>query len=531
MRESSRYLGLFVQEATEHLEAMGRLVLELERSGLEPGRIDELFRLAHSIKGSAAAIDLLPVARLAHELEELFSGLRGRRGTSPAAAVELLSAAAGQLEAMVAAAARHEPLPDPGELVSRIRLFDPGSSDEPSPPDEPSPAPAAKVSSTTRVRTDALDRLLDEASELVFAVSRLREMGRAPLEAHALERELASLQGRVKNLHSQVLGVRLTPISVLTERLQRMTRALGKSLGKDVELQVEGAETELDRSVLDELADPLGHLVRNCVHHGVEPPMERASVGKPLVARVRLRIGREGDRASITIQDDGRGIDVEALRRAAVSAGIVPADAVLSREQALRLCFRPGVSTAGGVTSVSGRGVGMDAVARTVERLGGSIAVRSEPGDGTSFVLDLPLGAAVAPVLLVGAGEDVLALPVSQVVAATHEDAATRAAIELAGDPTPRFHLSALLDPDSPPERRFPMFGTPRPCVLVETGAGQVALHVDRLVGYEEAVLRPLAPPLDRAPGVAGATLLASGLPVFVLDVRRLLESAGVDRG
>lgn len=530
MRERSRYLGLFVQETTEHLEAMGRLVLELERSGLEPGRIDELFRLAHSIKGSAAAIDLLPVARLAHELEELFTGLRGRRGTTPAAAVELLAASAGHLEAMVAAAARDEPLPDPDELVSRIRLFDPGSSGEPS-QSEPPPTPAAKIPGTTRVRTEALDRLLDEASELVFAVSRLREMGRAPLEAHALERELANLQGRVKSLHSQVLGARLTPISVLTERLQRMTRALGKSLGKDVELQVEGAETELDRSVLDELADPLGHLVRNCVHHGVEPPMERASAGKPLAGKVRLRIGRKGDRASITIEDDGRGIDVEALRRAAESAGIVPPGTALSREQALRLCLRPGVSTAGGVTSVSGRGVGMDAVARTVERLGGSIAIRSETGEGTAFDLDLPLGAAVAPVLLVGAGEQVLALPISQVVAATHEDAATRAAIELAGDPTPRFHLSALLDPDSPPERRFPMFGTPRPCVLVETGAGQVALHVDRLVGYEEAVLRPLAPPLDRAPGVAGATLLASGMPVFVLDVRRLLEAAGVHRG
>ncbi|HWV37555.1 MAG TPA: Hpt domain-containing protein [Vulgatibacter sp.] len=531
MGRRSRYLELFVQEATEHLEAMGRLVLELEGAGLEPGRIDELFRLAHSIKGSAAAIDLVSITALAHELEEIFTRLRGRTGAPPGAVVELLAAATGRLEAMVAAAARGEPIPDPAELIARIRGLDPGGAPDAPPPAAPPAASAPRISGTTRVRTEALDRLLDEASELVFAVARLREKSRALADADELERALAALQGRVKNLHSRVLGVRLTPISILTERLQRMTRALGKSLGKDVELQVEGAETELDRSILDELADPLGHLVRNCVHHGIEAPMERAAVGKPLQGRVRLRIRRKGERASIMVEDDGRGLDEEALRRAAVAAGVVPADASLPREQALRLCLHPGVSTAGGVTDVSGRGVGMDAVARAVERLGGSIAIRSATGEGAAFELDVPLGAAVAPVLLVGAGNDVLALPLSQVVAATHEDAATRAAIELAGDPTPRYHLSALLDPDSPPERRFPMFGTPRPCVLVETGVGQVALHVDRLVGYEEAVLRPLAPPLDRAPGVAGATLLATGTPVFVLDVRRLLEAAGVPRG
>ncbi|HEY0839432.1 MAG TPA: ATP-binding protein, partial [Vulgatibacter sp.] len=496
----------------------------------DPAGVDELFRLAHSLKGSAAAMELGAIARLAHQLEDLISRMRGASGRLPAPVVELLAAVAGRLEAMVAAASEGRPLADADDLSERIReAASERSSFASGTAEAATEGPAARLPGTTRVRTDALDRLLEEAGELVFGVARLRERARDPAEEANLDRELAALQRQVKGLHARVLGARLTPVSILTERLQRMARALGKSMGKEVELEVEGAETELDRSLLDGLADPLGHLVRNCVHHGIEPAPERMSVGKHAAGKLHLRIRRRGDRAVIEVEDDGRGIDAEALRLRAAELGLLPRATleVMSRDACLSLCLLPGLSTSG-VNDVSGRGVGMDAVARALERLGGSVAIRSERGEGTRFTLDLPSGVAVAPVLLVGAGEEVLAIPVSRVVAATQEDAATRAALELAGDPTPRFHLAALLDPDSPPERRFPMFGQPRPCVIVDADGGQVALHVDRLVGYEEAVLRPLAPPLDRAPGIAGATLLASGLPVFVLDVRRLLEAAGV---
>ncbi len=533
-RDLSRYLGLFVQETTEHLEAYGVELLGLEEEGFGASRLEELFRLAHSIKGSAAAMQLPSITELAHHLEELFIHIRGATGTPERATLDLLAAVGRRLEEMVAAASTGAKGPGPGDLLDRLAELIAPPQDaplrgEPRPSGESPPLQTGDRRGATRIRTSTLDELLDEAGEAVLTVARLRELERSTDE-ESKARELAALQRQVKGLHAKVLTARLTPISLVADRLEQLARGIARSTGKEVELAVIGGETELDRALLDGLVDPLGHLLRNCIHHGIETPDERRLAAKAGRGLVRLRIRRAGDRVELEMEDDGRGIDLERLGREAVARGLIQAEALgsMSRAQALLLCCLPGLSTAASVTEVSGRGVGMDAAARQIERLGGTLSIDSDPGRGTRFSFSLPLGVSVAPMLLIGVDEEIFAIPVAQVVAAVMEDATTRAALELAGDPTRRFHLSALMDPTAEPERRFPMFGQPRPCVIVQAGYEQVALHVDRLVGYEELVIKPLAPPLDRVAGIAGATLLASGRPVFLLDVRRLLDAAGV---
>ncbi|WP_224361642.1 chemotaxis protein CheA [Hyalangium versicolor] len=400
----------------------------------------------------------------------------------------------------------------------------------PVPPPEGSRAVAGEAAPrTVRVRTELLDYFLDTVGELMLATARLREVGKELPEnvRPGLEEGVYRLHALVKDLHDKVMSARMTPLSLITDRLPRAARDIARKRGREVDLVITGAEIELDRAILDELNDPMMHILRNCIDHGLESPEERAVAGKSPKGKVQVSVRRARDRVVIELEDDGRGMNAEKLKAAALARGAITAEAAarMSDRDAFMLACLPGVSTAKDVSEISGRGVGMDAVKRVVENVGGTLEIDSEKGKGTRFTLRLPLTVAVVHLLLVEVGDEVFGLPIAKVLGAQEADAETlsrsreTALLPHGNTLLPVHDLDVLVG--LPPRSRQGV----RPFVVMEGDSGKVALAVDRLLGQEEVVLKPLSRPLDLLPGLSGVTILGSGRPVFILDVPRLLSA------
>jgi two-component system chemotaxis sensor kinase CheA len=394
-----------------------------------------------------------------------------------------------------------------------------------------SAAPEVRPEATVRVRAQALDQLLDQASDVLHGIARLREAARhLPENAAAqFETEIDRLRRTARELHGRVMNARLTPFSSLTEHLPRAIRDLAHRLGKEVELEVQGGEVELDRTVIEALSDPLTHLVRNAVDHGLETGAHRASLGKSPRGLLVLAARRERDKVLVEVSDDGGGFDAGRLRKRAVDLGALPAERVaeLNEQQSYELAFLPGLSTRTEATELSGRGVGLDAVKSAIEAMGGKIVLRSAQGKGSRFTLELPLSVSMANLLLVQVGGELYGLPMTRVVATTEYDLSARGgegfearSLAVNGQLVRAYSLAKLFGLPSlaPPG--------PRPFAVLEVDGLTFALSVDRLVGQEEAVLKPLFPPIDRIKGLAGTTVLGNGRPLLVLDPRGLHELA-----
>jgi two-component system chemotaxis sensor kinase CheA len=399
----------------------------------------------------------------------------------------------------------------------------------PPPPAPDGPRPVGQEPArTVRIRTELLDDFLDAAGELLLATARVREVGKQLPEAHrpVLEEPVDRLHALARALHDKVMQARMTPMSVITDRLPRAARDIAQRRGREVELVVAGGDIELDRAIVDELGDAVLHVLRNAIDHGVEPPEERRMRGKPPRGVVRVEVRRQRDRVVLEVRDDGRGLDTERLKALAVERGLVSPDEAraMSEREALLLCTRPGLSTAATVTDISGRGVGMDAVKRVVEGVGGALELESTRGRGAVVRLSLPLTVAMANLLLVGVGDEVYGLPIAKVSGVVETPREALASSQNA----PVLHFGQVMVPvhelaevlEVPRAPRAP--GQPLSLVVVDADDGPVALGVDRLVGQEEVVLKALARPLDLVPGLAGVTILGNGQPVFILDVVRL---------
>lgn len=388
------------------------------------------------------------------------------------------------------------------------------------------PSPAAQ---TVRVKVELLDHLLELAGELVLASSRLRERAReVPEAARApVEEEADRLRQLVRELNTRVLATRQTPVQLLADRLPRAVRDLSRRLGKPLELAVAGADTTLDRGMLDALADPLLHALRNAADHGIESAEERARAGKGPSGIITFAARRERERVVIELSDDGRGFDTARLRDKAVRDGRLgrPEADALGEEQAMRLALLPGLSTRDVSDDVSGRGVGLDAVLRAVEQLGGSVELASRRGKGSTIRMLLPATVSVMNVLLLALGDEIFGLPMSRVRFAMEADLSARGGegyssrtLLLGGERVQAHPLGKLL---GLPEE---LGAGPRPYVVVEAEGQRLAVGVDRVLGQEEVVLRPLGPPLERVRGLSGTAILGSGRPIFVLDVPRLVS-------
>ncbi|MDB5864864.1 MAG: putative CheA signal transduction histidine kinase [Betaproteobacteria bacterium] len=390
----------------------------------------------------------------------------------------------------------------------------------------------AQRETTIRIDTSRLDQVLTLSGELGLAKNRLTCLrqdivsGRSDPEVmRDIDEAVNQLDLVVGDLQRAVMKTRMQPIGRLFQKYPRMARDLARSLGKEVELILEGEDTELDRAMIDDLADPLIHLVRNAVDHGVEPAADRAASGKPARSTVRLTACQEGDHVAIEIRDDGRGMNPEVLRRKAVEKGLIDADAAnrLDANQSLHLVFLPGFSTKDQVSSISGRGVGMDVVKTGIEKLNGRIEIQSEMGVGTLFRISLPLTLAILPVLVVKHGAQPFAVPLGMVHEIITLDPKSiqrvggRATIVVRDQVLAVRSLSALLG--------WASEGTPQYGVLMQCASSAFVLAVDDYVGREDVVIKPLT---DIKPeGVAGATLSGDGSVILVLDIEPLLKNAG----
>ncbi|NMB73868.1 MAG: chemotaxis protein CheA [Myxococcales bacterium] len=389
----------------------------------------------------------------------------------------------------------------------------------PAAPSTPNPAPAAP---TVRVSAELLDFFVDAVGELLAQRSHLEELSER-LGSGELSGSVRALSQIVRRLHDRVMEVRLVPVSLLTDRLPRVCRDIAGSRGKKVRFAIEGHEVPIDRALVEALDTPLLHLLRNALDHGIEPPEERRARGKPEEGLLRIAVRRRHDRVLMEVSDDGRGIDPSRVLERARSLGLVPPGEPLEAAGALELVFAPGFSTREVAGEVSGRGVGLDVVRTTLTRLGGRVSVHSRPGEGTTFVLDLPLTLAVLQVLLVESAGRLLALPASRVLRVLplrQENVAVRRQEARLGEPGADFafqDLSALLRESS--------FEVSREAVVIGDGEqGRLALGVSRVAGHREVVQKPPGSLLRRAGPFAGTTVLGDGRPVLILDPDQLME-------
>ncbi|MBF1166219.1 MAG: chemotaxis protein CheA [Dechloromonas agitata] len=385
---------------------------------------------------------------------------------------------------------------------------------------------------TIRVDTSRLDQVLNLSGEIGLTKNRLTSL-RADILAgkndsetlHALDQAVSQLDLLVSDLQNSVMKTRMQPIGRLFQKYPRIARDLARQLGKDVELVLAGEETEVDKTMIEDLADPLIHLIRNAVDHGVEMPTERLAAGKPSKSLVRLEARQEGDHIVLIIADDGKGMSAERIRAKAIEKGLISEEEanVLDERQSLNLIFLPGFSTKTQISDVSGRGVGMDVVKTNIQKLNGSIEIRSEPGKGSVFIISLPLTLAILPVLLVLLGDQPFALPLSLVREilpidkSRIQEVGGKETLVVRGEVLPVITLSRLL---GWPLERDPEYG-----VFMQTAERSFILGVDSFAGRDDAVIKSLED--FRPRGVAGVTTLSNGQIVLILDMKELLADLG----
>jgi len=373
-----------------------------------------------------------------------------------------------------------------------------------------------------KVPSSRLDQLVNLVGELVINHSRLQQLGKRQ-ESPELVATVEDLERLMNSLRDLALGIRMTPIGSTFVRFKRLVRDLAVELGKEVELVCEGEETELDKNMLDQLGEPLLHLVRNALDHGIGLPEQRRAQGKPSQGLIRLSASHEGAHVIVRVQDDGQGLDRKAIADRALERGLLQPAQELADEELFNLIFLPGFSTASQVTRLSGRGVGMDVVKRQVEALRGSVTLSSQPGRGTSVTLVLPLTLAIIDGLLVGIGEDCYILPLSVVdenvelqsqVSATGND---RKLIDVRGELVPFLNLGEFFgaEPGVPGQERI---------VIVRAQGQRLGLVVDRIIGTHQTVVQGLGRFYRNVAPVSGATILGDGQVALILDVHGLVR-------
>jgi two-component system chemotaxis sensor kinase CheA len=389
---------------------------------------------------------------------------------------------------------------------------------------------------TIRVDVKRLDQLMNLIGELVLAKNRLIKIYNDVEERYEGEKFLEELNQVVSSisivttdLQIAVMKTRMLPIGKVFNKFPRLVRDLSRELGKKVKLIIEGEDTELDKSIIEEIGDPLVHMIRNSVDHGIEPPEERVKVGKPEEGTVWLRAYNEGNMIVIEIKDDGKGMDPEVLKRKAIEKGIITESeaANMSDKEAFMLIFKPGFSTAAKVTSVSGRGVGMDVVKTNIEKLNGIIEVDSAPGKGTTFKLKIPLTLAIIQALLVASQEDLFAVPLSNVIETVRiveEDIYTiegKSVLKLREEVLPLVNMADIFEIEKVLEPEKYLY-----VVILGLGATKIGLIVDRFIGQEEIVIKSLGEFLKGIPGIAGATIRGDGRVTLIVDVGSLMRLA-----
>jgi two-component system chemotaxis sensor kinase CheA len=536
-------LADFLTETNEALADLDLALVRLERAPDDADTLALIFRHIHTVKGTCGFLGLVRLEAVAHAAENVLVRLRDRQLPATPEVVSTVLAAVDRIKAIIAgiAASGSEPAGDDAPLIAALTEIAEGRATAPSvspapstPPVSPDPSDPPAVpaevpgaAQTIRVAVDVLENLMTLVGELVLTRNQLLQLARGQGE-NALAAPLQRLSQITTNLQDGVMKTRMQPIGSAWNKLPRLVRDLGRELGKQIELVTHGAETELDRQVLELIKDPLTHMVRNAADHGLETPEERRAAGKRERGTITLRAFHEGGHVIIEIADDGRGLPVDKIRAKALARGLATEGELATMDEAevLRFIFRPGFSTAAEVTAVSGRGVGMDVVKTNIERIGGSIDVATRSGQGCLFTIRIPLTLAIASALIVAAGAERFAIPQLAVVELVHVGTGdgAEACIERI-NATPVLRLRERLLPLVSLRELLRLDATDRPgatdapfVVVTQAGTGQLGIMVDAVFDTEEIVVKPVAPILRHVTIFSGNTILGDGSVIMILD-------------
>jgi two-component system chemotaxis sensor kinase CheA len=544
----SKYADLFLTESREYLSVMNHHLLELER---EPGAeepVRAIFRAVHTVKGMSATMGYQAVAELAHELESVLDGVRRGESAVTSALMDALFESADALESAVERSVRGEGEQlDVSELVARLRAI--GSSgdgagargdseskgdsavgangngalgESPEGQRDATARPTPSATRSVRIDLRRLDKLMNLMGELVITRGRLSELV-APMDEPSLGEAMAQASRLIGELQDEIMLCRMVPVGQVFDRYPRLVRDSARALGKDVSFTIVGNEIELDRSMLVEIGDPLMHLLRNAVDHGIETPEERVAAGKPAKGSLTLSVARERSTVTIRVSDDGRGVNRQKVLARARATGLVDASrGELSDDELVRLISRSGFTTAERVTDISGRGVGIDAVMNRVRSMGGAVEIRSREGEGTTVTVRLPLTLAIVRALLARVRNEVYAVPMAHVyetvelVPQALRRVRGREVMTMRDDVLPliRFDELVRLSGDSDEARQV---------IVLEVGERRAGLVVDELTGQQDIVVKQFDPVRDAVSLFSGATILSDGAPALIVDVGSLM--------
>ncbi|MCG9065967.1 chemotaxis protein CheA [Laribacter hongkongensis] len=560
----------FLTESGELLSDVDNKLVELEKYPEDKGLLNDIFRGFHTIKGGAGFLNATPLVTLCHRTENLFDKLRNGELQLNSHVMDVILDATGVVRDMFGDLAQSRmPAPAPQHILDNLDAMlagqdmvrtvpglpavpDPASVSQPvSPPPAAStvavqagPATTAAAQpperernisgnqqeTTLRVDAQRLDQVLNLSGEIGLTKNRLTTLRTEIMQGnlgadvlHSLDEAVSQLDLLVGDLQNAVMKTRMQPIGRLFQKYPRLARDLARQLGKDVDLVLSGEETELDKTMIEDLNDPLVHLVRNAVDHGIETPDERLAAGKPVQSAVKLSAQQVGDHIVIEVADDGRGMNAGMLRKKALEKGLIDLEQANSMDdkQALHLIFLPGFTTKSEISSVSGRGVGMDVVRTNIQKLNGRIDISSAPNEGTRISISLPLTLAILPVLVARVCDQSFAMPLAMVreiipiAADAIQEVSGRPTIVVRDEVLPVRRLTELLGWKSD---REPGFG-----ILMQLAEKTFILAVDTFVGREDVVIKSLQNVSLK--GVAGATLSGDGAVVLVLDMDSLLNA------
>ena len=523
----------FLAETREMLQALSGAIVAWEANPGDRARLDEIFRFVHTVKGNCGFFDLPRLQQLSHAAEDALAEVRAGRRSADARMVNAVLAVIDRIGELVQALETGEALgsEDDEQLIAAL-------SEAPAPPAiEPEAAPIAveskKAMRSIRLSVDLLDRMMSGVSDAVLARNELARRLRDASRDVAIEAAFERVSACIAEIRDAITRTRMQRIDNLFSALPRMVRDLSAELGKQVRLEVDGGDVELDREMIEMIRDPLTHIVRNAIDHGIESAEARDETGKDPAGFLKVSARQAGNQILIEVADDGRGIDGDALVRKAVAAGVIAAESGerLSPTQKTALIFTPGLSTAGEVTAISGRGVGMDVVRANIERIGGVVDIDSRSGQGVRLCIRVPLTLTIIPALTVSAGGQIFAIP--------------RSAIEeilRAGSASVRIDRVGEARVATVRGRRVPLVGLPdllgvepraaegdgKIVLLKPAGGDLYALGIDAVHDHEELVVKPAAPAVMVAGLYAGTTLADDGRPILLLDPSGMAARAGV---
>lgn len=536
-------LQTFLAETEENLAAVEEALVELEGRPDDEEALGVIFRAAHTLKGDATSFGFHDVGNLAHSIEDVLDRLRARAMPVTSELVTTLLGCVDVLRKMVPAAARGEDLgaikPEAQALIAALDAFV-EESDFPAagPIDQRSGLERAQGTvlrtrtRTLRIETEKLDRMLNLITEIAISRGRLAQViesggghdARSVLEAHR------AADGLHRDLQELIMRARMVPIEATFRSYIRVVRDLATMIDKLVRLEIDAQGVEVDTRIAEHLRDPLTHMIRNAIDHGIEPPDERAAAGKDPTGTISLRARHEAGSIVVRVTDDGAGLNRAKIAARAASMHLAPDPDSLPDHELFRFIFEPGFSTAEQVSSISGRGIGMDVVRRNVEDVRGSLRVDSSPGHGTQIAIRLPLTLAIIDGFAVGVNHETYVIPIDAVLECIEFPAEDRGktegrgVINLRGQALPYIHLRSLLDLEgSAPERQS--------VVVVHYEGGRAGLVVDALFGESQTVIKPLGKLFHGVSGVSGSAIMSDGRVALILDVPALLRKVHAELG